>query len=125
MKQPSSLSPAARLTVVALLVAAFGFAIQIVSGVEVPTIPPGLVILLVVAGLVAFLPWRWVPAVGALAGLFLFVGFFASGAVIVLLDPGRIGVLVGAWIQFLALIVAAVAGIIATTLNYRRGVADR
>jgi hypothetical protein len=125
MKRPNSLSRAARLTVAALLVAAFGFAIQIFSGIEVPTIPPGLVILLVAAGLVAFLPWRWVPVVSALAGLFLFVGFFASGAVIVLLDPGRIGVLVGAWIQFLALIVAAVAGIIATTRNYRRGVADR
>jgi hypothetical protein len=121
MNQPKSLSPAGRLTVAALLVAALGFAIQIVSGIEVPTIPPGLVILLMAAGLVAFLPWRRVPVIGAFVGLFLFVGFFASGAVAVLLDPGRLGVLVGAWVQLLALIVAVVAGTIATTRNHRPG----
>lgn len=96
MKQPGLLSPAARLTVAALLVVALGFAIQIFSGVEVPLVPPGLVMMLVAAGPVAFLPVRWSPAIGAFVGLFLFVGFFASGAVAVLLDPSRLGVLVGA-----------------------------
>ena len=100
MKRPNSLSPASKLTVAALLVAALGFAIQIFSGIEVPTVPPGLVILVVAATVVALLPWRWVPVVGAFAGLFLFVGFFASGALGNLLDPSRFGVLVGAWIQF-------------------------
>jgi hypothetical protein len=120
MKRPSSLSPASKLTVAALLVAALGFAIQIVSGIEVPTVPPGLVILVVAATVVALLPWRWVPVVGAFAGLFLFVGFFASGALGNLLDPSRFGVLVGAWIQFLALIVAVVGGLVATIQNYRK-----
>jgi energy-coupling factor transporter transmembrane protein EcfT len=119
MNQRSSLSLAGKLTVAALIVAAAGFVVQIISGVDVPTVPPGLVILLLAAGLVALLPWRWVPAVGAFAGLFLFVGFFASGAVVVLLDPSRLGVLVGAWIQFLALIAAVVAGTVATIQNYR------
>jgi hypothetical protein len=119
MKRPRSLSPVGRLTVAALLAAALGFAIQIASGVEVPTVPPGLVMLLASAVLVAFLPWRWAPVVGALVGLFLFVGFFASGAVAVLLDPSRPGVFIGAWVQFLALIVAVVAGVIATTRSYR------
>jgi hypothetical protein len=120
MKRPSSLSPASKLTVAALLVAALGFAIQIFSGIEVPTVPPGLVILVVAAALVALLPWRWVPVVGAFAGLFLFVGFFASGALGNLLDPSRFGVLVGAWIQFLALIVAVAGGLVATIQNYRK-----
>jgi hypothetical protein len=120
MKRPSSLSPASKLTVAALLVAALGFAIQIFSGIEVPTVPPGLVILVVAATVVALLPWRWVPVVGAFAGLFLFVGFFASGALGNLLDPSRFGVLVGAWIQFLALIVAVVGGLVATIQNYRK-----
>jgi hypothetical protein len=120
MKRPSSLSPASKLTVAALLVAALGFAIQIVSGIEVPTVPPGLVILVVAATVVALLPWRWVPVVGAFAGLFLFVGFFASGALGNLLDPSRFGVLVGAWIQFLALIVAVAGGLVATIQNYRK-----
>ena len=120
MKRPSSLSSASKLTVAALLVAALGFAIQIISGIDVPTVPPGLVILVVAATVVALLPWRWVPVVGAFAGLFLFVGFFASGALGNLLDPSRFGVLVGAWIQFLALIVAVVGGLVATIQNYRK-----
>jgi hypothetical protein len=115
----SPLSPAGKVTVVALLVAAAGFAIQIVSGVDVPTVPPGLVIMLVAATLVTFRPWRWTPVVGVVVGLFLLVGFFASGAVGSLLDPGRLGVLVGAWVQFLALIVTVVAGIVAAAQNYR------
>ena len=120
MKRPSSLSSASKLTVAALLVAALGFAIQIFSGIDVPTVPPGLVILVVAATVVALLPWRWVPVVGAFAGLFLFVGFFASGALGNLLDPSRLGVLVGAWIQFLALIVAVAGGLVATIQNYRK-----
>ena len=120
MKRPSALSSASKLTVAALLVAALGFAIQIFSGIDVPTVPPGLVILVVAATVVALLPWRWVPVVGAFAGLFLFVGFFASGALGNLLDPSRFGVLVGAWIQFLALIVAVAGGLVVTIQNYRK-----
>jgi hypothetical protein len=119
MNQRSSLPPASQLTIAALLVAAAGFVIQIVSGVDVPTVPPGLVIMLVAAGLVAFLPWRWIPVFGAAVGLFLLVGFFASGAVGSLLDLSRSGAIIGAWIQFLAVIVAVVAGIVATVQNYR------
>ena len=119
MNKRSSLPPASKLTVVALLVAAAGFVIQIISGVDVPTVPPGLVIMLVAASLVAYLPWRWIPVVGAAVGLFLLVGFFASGAVGNLLDPSRLGVSIGAWVQFLAVIVAVVAGIVATVQNYR------
>jgi hypothetical protein len=118
MNQRSSLSSSGKVTVAALLVAALGFAIQIFSGVEVPTVPLGLVILLVAAGLVALSPWRWAPAIGIVVGLFMFVGFFPSGAVSNLFDPSRFGVLVGAWIQFLAVIAVIVAGGVATTRNY-------
>ena len=73
----------------------------------------------VAAGLVAFLPWRWIPLVGAGVGLFLLVGFFASGAVGSLLEPSELGVFVGAWVQFLAAIVVVIAGIAAIIENYR------
>ncbi len=119
MNQRSSLSPAGKVTVAALLVAAAGFVIQIVSGVDVPTVPPGLVIMLVAAALVAFGPWRWTPVVGVVVGLFLLVGFFASGSVGSLLAPDRSGVFVGAWVQSLAVIVTVVAGIVAAAQNYR------
>jgi hypothetical protein len=119
MKQRSLLTRASQLTVAALLVAAAGFVIQIVSGVDVPTVPPGLVILLVAAALIAFAPWRWMPIVGVVVGLFLLVGFFASGAVVSLLEPSQLGVFLGAWVQFLAVIVAVVTGIVAVSQNYR------
>jgi hypothetical protein len=118
MNQRSSLSLNGKVTVAALLVAAAGFVIQIGSGVDVPTVPPGLVIMLVAAGLVGLLPWRWMPVVGTAVGLFLLVGFFGSGAVGSLLKPSQLGVFVGAWVQFLAAIVAVVAGIAATIQNY-------
>jgi hypothetical protein len=118
-KKRSLLIRASQLTVAALLVAAAGFAIQIVSGVDVPTVPLGLVILLVAAALVTFAPWRWMPVVGVVVGLFLLVGFFASGAVGSLLEPSELGVFLGAWVQFLAVIVAVVAGIVAVSQNYR------
>jgi len=93
-----------------------------VSGVtDTPTIPPGLVTLLVAAGLVALLPWWWMPVVGAVAGLFNVIVFVAIGAVGRLLEPSPLGSFVGAWFMFLAVIAAAVAGIIATIQNYRTG----
>lgn len=119
MNQQTLLPRASQLTVAALLVAAAGFVIQIISGVDVPTVPPGLVILLVAAALVAFGPWRWLPIVGAAVGLFLLVGFFASGAVGSLLEPTQWGVFIGAWVQFLAVIFAVVAGIVAVVQNYQ------
>ena len=119
MNQQDSLSFSSKVTVAALVGAALGFVIQIAFGVEVPTIPPGLVILLVASGLVAFGPWRWVPVAGVVVGLFLLVGFFASGAIVALLDPGRFGVFIGVCIQFLSVIVAIIAGIAATVQNYR------
>ncbi len=122
MKQRSSLTPASKLTVAALLIAAGGFVLQMVSGVtNTPTVPPGLVILLVAAGLVALLPWWWMPVVGAFAGLFNLIAFVVIGAVGRLLEPSPLSSFVGARIMFLAAIAAAVAGIIATIQNYRTG----
>jgi hypothetical protein len=72
----------AGLTVVALLIAAVGFVTQMVAGVtDMPTIPPGLVVILIAAGLIAFVPRRWVPLAGVGAGLFNLVASFAVDAV--------------------------------------------
>lgn len=125
MNQRNPLSSIGKVTAAALLVASAGFVIQIASGVKVPPVPPGLVIMLLAAGLIVFGPWRWTPAVGIAVGLFLLVGFFASGAVGGLLEPRQGGVFVGTWIQFLALIVAVVAGTVATwgvARTWREGV---
>lgn len=120
MNRRSPLSMTGKLTVAALLVAAGGFVLQMVSGVtSTPRVPPGLLALLVAAGLVALLSWWWMPVVGAFAGLFNLIAFVAIGAVGRLLELSPLSSFVGAWIMFLAVIVAGVAGIVATIQNYR------
>jgi hypothetical protein len=126
MSARGTLSTGSKLTVVALLVAAIGFVVQMVAGVtNTPTIPPGLVAILVAAGLVAFLPGRGVPVAGPAAGLFNLVAFVLVGAADRLLQPSPASAFVGAWFMVVALIVATIAGTIATVQNYRtRPVAD-
>src|SRR5262245_22891624 len=75
MKKRIPLSMAGKLTVAGLVIAAAGILIQYFSGVEgFPTIPPGPVILLVAAAVVAFGPWRWAIIVGVATALFVLVG---------------------------------------------------
>ena len=74
----SRLSRPTRTTAAALAVAAIGIVIQIIGGVNYPAVPPGLIILLAAAALVAFLPWRWAPVFGVLAGAFMVIGAIAA-----------------------------------------------
>jgi hypothetical protein len=119
--RPRNLSPTASLTVAGLLAAAAGIVIQIASGADYPTIPPGLVILLAAAGLVALATrWRWTTIVGVIVSLFLLVGgALAPQARAQLGDPAQVGVFIGTVIQLLALVVALVAGVAATRQLYR------
>ena len=114
------MSPARKPTVVALLVASIGFLIQMVSGVtDTPTIPPGLVVILAAALVVAFGPGAWAPVAGPAAGLFNLVAFVVVDAAERLVEPSPPAALVGAWFMVAALIVASVAGTIATIRNHR------
>jgi uncharacterized membrane protein len=115
------MSPAASLTVAGLGVAAAGIVIQIASGANHPTIPPGLIILLAAAGLVALATrWRWTTIVAVIVSLFLLVGgVLAPQAREQLSDPTQVGIFIGTLIQLLALVVALVAGVAATRQRYR------
>ena len=106
-------------TVAGLTVGASGIAILWASGVEFPIYPPpGIVILLAGAIFVALAPWRWAPAVGAFLGLFVTVGFVASGGPPNLFGRDGTSVAIGTWIQLLGVLTALVAGVIATRINY-------
>ncbi len=71
----ATLSSSAKLNVASLVVAATGILMQYFSGVEgFPLIPPGPIVLLAAAALVAFGSWRWTPAVGMIAPLFVLIG---------------------------------------------------
>lgn len=115
----------ARGAVVALLVAIAGMVVQIASGVKYPTVPPGVVILAVVALLVAFVPWPGIRVLGLLAPLFILVGGFVS-------HTGRtnishvspFGPFLGTLVQFAGL-AAAVLASLAGLAEWRAGVTDR
>lgn len=120
MNKRIPVSFAGKVTVASLVGAAAGVVIQIVSGHDYPPVPPVFFILLIPAALIAFGRWRWTPAIAVLAGLFLTFGLFASGASPRLFDLSRPGDAVGLWVQMLADIVAAIAGVVGTLHNYRR-----
>jgi hypothetical protein len=112
----SSRVPMARkLTAVALVVAAIGFVSQLASGVtDTPTIPPGLVAIVAAALIVAFRSGRYAPVAGPAAGIFNLVAFVVVDAADRLIDASPPAAFVGAWFMVVALLVATVAGTIAT-----------
>lgn len=118
MKDRIPLLLTSRITIASLVIATVGVVIQIVSGANYPAVPPVFFILLIPAGLIAFGRWRWTTVTAVVAGLFLTVGLFASGASRRLVEPNQVGDTVGLWIQMLAVIVATVSGMIATVQNY-------
>jgi hypothetical protein len=108
-------------TVVGLVVGALGIAILWASGVEFPIYPPpGIVILLAGAVLVSLASWPWAPGVGAFLGLFVLVGFLISPTGLSNLSgEAGTGVAVGQGIQVAGVLIALIAGVIATRANYR------
>ena len=120
-----TLSAAGKLNVTGMVVAAAGIIIQIASGSDLyPTIPPGPIILLAGAALVALGPWRWTPVVGVVVPLFLLVGaviaaIVSGGFADQLTDPGEVGIFAGDVLQLLGVITALVAGILAARQRLR------
>jgi hypothetical protein len=120
----TALSSAATATVAALIVSTAGVIVQIVAGVDFPTVPPVLFILLIPAALVYLGRWRWAAIPAVLAGLFLTVGLFMSGESVRLFDASLPGGAVGSaglWVQTLAAAVAAVTAAVTTVQSYRAG----
>jgi hypothetical protein len=121
ISRPRTVSAAGKLNVAGLVAAAAGIVIQIASGADYPTVPPGLLILLAAAGLVALgARWRWTTIVGVVVPTLLLVGgAIAQQARDQLGDPGQVGVFVGTVVQLLAMAVALVAGVAAAWRSYR------
>jgi hypothetical protein len=109
-------------TVAGLVAGASGIAVLWASGrIEFPFYPPpGIVILLAGAVFVGLAPWPWAPGVGAFLGLFVTVGFVASGGPPNLVGREGTGVAIGTWIQMAGVLTALIAGVVATRSNYRK-----
>ena len=121
MKAQSTWSGPRAVTVAGLMVGASGIAVLWASGVEFPIYPPpGILILLAGAVFVGLAPWPWTPAVGAFLGLFVTVGFVASGGPPNVFGEDGTSVAIGTWIQMTGVLTALIAGVFATRANYRK-----
>lgn len=109
------LTTAAKIQVVGLIAGPVGIGIQIATGVDsFPLIPPGAVLMLAGAIVVALVPWRWTPVVGLLAAAWIGVGALVTPeAGQRLSTPSDIGPFVGMTVQLAGVIVAVLAGVIA------------
>jgi hypothetical protein len=125
MKHRSRYTPAESLTVVALVVAAVGVTLQIVSGAPYPAVPPAYFILLLPAAVIGVARTWWAPILAVLGGVFLIFGLFAAGQAHRLTGTTSAGDAVGLWMQTLAVIVAVVSGIVATRSRLAKGSVQR
>lgn len=118
----SPLSTSRRANIAALCTGAAATLVLFVSVPdEFPAVPPGAIILLVTAGIVAFAPGRWAPLVGLLVPLFILAGGCATGATPdLLLGPDNAGALLGIVVQTVALLTAIASGIVALRGEARR-----
>lgn len=109
------------ITIAGLVLGAIGIAILWASGQAFPFYPPpGIIILLVGAVVVSVAKWRWVPLLGVALGLFVVIGALVSPNGIPNLF-GRSGpaIAVGQGVQGIGVLVAVIAGVVATRANYR------
>jgi hypothetical protein len=124
VNERGTLPTLAKLNAAALAVTAAGMVLQIASGSELyPTIPPGPIILLVGAGVVALGPRRWSPIIGLAVPLILTVGGIIAAAagnefLDQLTEPAEVGLFAGTAVHLLGLVGALVTGIIAMTRTY-------
>ncbi|MBV9795565.1 MAG: hypothetical protein JO016_16680 [Actinobacteria bacterium] len=117
----SRLNQPARFEVAALVAAVAGIVVQMIGGVSYPVIPPGVILLVVVAALVLFVHWRWAPLAGVLGGGFLLLGgVVATRSRYDLSHPGHPGAFAGTWIELAAVAVAVVAGLAALVVGRRQ-----
>jgi hypothetical protein len=113
------------LTIMGLVAGAIGIAMLWASGVEFPVYPPpGILILGAGAVFVAMAKWPWAPGVGAFLGLFVIAGFVMSSVVSgtgtgILAGSAGVGGVLGSVIQLIGVVTALVAGVLATSQEYR------
>ncbi|TQM01792.1 hypothetical protein [Pseudonocardia kunmingensis] len=131
--EPADLSTAPRSTKLALAglaVGVLGLVIQwIADPAKFPGFPPGIIMIVAAAAIVAFgVRWWWTPVFSVLAGTWIVGGGFLSAQLTANLASGDAGTVAGNVVMSLGLIVAAVAGILAMIegrRRLRRGAAGR
>ena len=118
-----------KLTIAGLISVAVAIWMQWLSGDPAyPKFPPGPVIFIAVAAIVAMgTRWWWTPLIGALIALLVTSGWFVRlpSGILRLTHPGSVGkfaagIFAGTLLQIVALLFTDIAGLAATVQNYRR-----
>lgn len=118
-----------KFTIAGLISVAVAIWIQWLSGdPSYPKFPPGPVVFIVVAAIVAVgTRWWWTPLIGALIALLVTSGWFAvlPREILRLTHPGSVGkfaagIFAGTLLQIAALLFTDIAGLAATIQNFRR-----
>ncbi|MCT2585423.1 hypothetical protein [Actinophytocola gossypii] len=118
--QAPATSPVRVWTIAGLLVGAVGLVLQKLGGITMPVVPPGLIILVVAAGLMLNPKWRWATIVAVLAGLAELGGFFGSNAASWLTRSDEIVAMGGSWVRLIGITTATVAGALAIRAAYSK-----
>ena len=107
-------------TIVAgLLTATVGIGIVWASGTQFRTIiPPGIVILPMIAVVLAVRRWHWTPMLAVAVALYIVAGVLANDRSIDLAGHRGSGVAVGRWIQLSGLLITTVAGVAWVSLHF-------
>ena len=108
-----------QINIAAMLVASAAILVIFAAAPDLfPTIPPGPFILVAAAGIVAFAPGRWTPAVGVITPLLILLGGIVSGGLADNLDENAAAI-AGTAAQVLALSAAIAFGVLATRIQAR------
>lgn len=119
-------SPPRHAAALGLAAAAAAIPIQIAGGADYPAVPPGLVVLLVGAAAMAFLPGRAGLTVASAVTLFISIGAVATPNLRdQLSDPGQSLVFLGSILQSAGLLLAVAAGVAAWQAAGKAGRARR
>lgn len=104
---------AARWTIVAgLLAATVGIGIGWAAGNQFRTvIPPGIIILPIIAALVASKRWPWTPVLAVVVALYIMTGVIANNGASALAGHRGFGIAVGRWLQLIGLLITMGAGV--------------
>jgi hypothetical protein len=108
-----------RVTLAGLLIGAIGILILWVSGADMPAVPPGIILLLAAAALLAFGPWKWTPIVAIVIGLSEAAGTFATSSNL-LFDTDPFSWFAGTWVRVIGIVLILVGGVMATRLAFRK-----
>lgn len=100
-------------TVAGLVLGAVGIVVLRFAGVAMPPVPPGLVLLVGAAALVAAVDRRWPAVIGILVAAAEIAGFVLTGGLDDLVGASTAGIGIGSWARAVGIAVAAAAGVVA------------